>query len=104
MIYYMWIPKCVALHNVYMQELSFHVEECLSRNLHVRCYGFVQNVLHTTTQHLQGEQATKMQKNYELSQCVYITFVSHILQTRTLIAQWMCSMIYGLLITYEGIL
>jgi mitofusin len=37
---------------VYKKELNFHVEECLSRNLHVRCSGFVHNVLRATTEHM----------------------------------------------------
>jgi len=39
---------------VCLQELHFHVEECLSRNLHVRCSGFVQNVLSTCVQRMNG--------------------------------------------------
>jgi len=41
---------------LYLQELNFHVEECLSRNLHVRCSGFVRNVLRTCVQHMSGNE------------------------------------------------
>jgi len=49
-------PDPTAL-TVYKKELHFHVEECLSRNLHVRCSGFVHNILRTTNQHMNDSVA-----------------------------------------------
>jgi len=52
-----FVVRCLSKNDVMsvcMQELNFHVEECLSRNLHVRCSGFVHNVLRTSVQHMHG--------------------------------------------------
>ena len=44
------------------QELHFHVEECLSRNLHVRCSGLVHNVLRTCVQHMNGNHCLSLEQ------------------------------------------
>jgi len=39
---------------IYKKELNYHLEECLSRNLHVRCSAFTQQLMTTTVQHMQA--------------------------------------------------
>lgn len=44
----------ISIYFVY-QELHFHVEESLTRKLHVRCSSFVHQVIDATNHEIQGE-------------------------------------------------